>query len=235
MFKVAFSVFFAFRILFVPIQAFAPTQILPYHRQTELGAKGKQKKRATRNSVKNRTRSISGFGGAAIEPCPCGSSSGYMKCCGKLHKESKVYGAAKAEQVVRARYSAYAKREIDFIIGSTHPLNKAFMTDIEHWRETIETNCYDNFELTKCLIIDEEHEGDGEKQIARVKFIATMIQIDSREQTSFMETSTFERAGKHIREGAWLYKSGEVEPVEIVEKEISADLIEEALKVEKEA
>ena len=61
----------------------------------------------------------------------------HLSSCGKLHKESKVYGAAKAEQVVRARYSAYAKREIDFIIGSTHPLNKAFMTDIEHWRETI--------------------------------------------------------------------------------------------------
>lgn len=95
-------------------------------------------------------------------------------------------------------------------------------------------NCYDNFELTKCLIIDEEYEGEGEKQIARVKFIATMIQIDSREKTSFMETSTFERAGKHIREGAWLYRSGEVEPVDVVEEEISDDLIKEALKTEKE-
>jgi len=61
-----------------------------------------------------------------------------MKCCGKLHKDAKAYGEAAAEQVVRARYSAYAKREIDFIIGSTHPLNKDFMSDIEHWKETIE-------------------------------------------------------------------------------------------------
>jgi len=34
-----------------------------------------------------------------------------------------------------------------------------------------------------------------------------------------METSTFERAGKHIREGAWLYRSGEVEPVVVVDDE----------------
>ena len=46
-----------------------------------------------------------------------------------------------------------------------------------------------------------------------------MLQIDSREKTSFMETSTFERAGKHIREGAWLYRSGEVEPVVVVDDE----------------
>ena len=42
-----------------------------------------------------------------------------------------------------------------------------------------------------------------------------MIQVDSREKTAFMETSTFERAGKHIREGAWLYKSGVVETVPV--------------------
>jgi hypothetical protein len=49
-------------------------------------------------------------------------------------------------------------------------------------------------------------------------FTIIVIQVDTREKTAFMETSTFERAGKHIREGAWLYKSGFVEavPVEAV-------------------
>jgi len=27
--------------------------------------------------------------------------------------------------------------QIDFIIGSTHPLNKNFISDIEHWKKTI--------------------------------------------------------------------------------------------------
>lgn len=35
-----------------------------------------------------------------------------MKCCGKIHKDPKAYAAASAEQVVRARYSAYSKREV---------------------------------------------------------------------------------------------------------------------------
>jgi SEC-C motif-containing protein len=129
-----------------------------------------------------------------------------MKCCGKLHKDVNAFALATAEQVVRARYSAYAKREVDFIVASTHPLNKNFITDIKHWKETIQTNCYDNFELTNCEIVDETYDGEGEKEIAKVKFIAKMTQVDSKEKTAFMETSLFERAGKHIANGAWLYK-----------------------------
>ena len=163
----------------------------------------------------NRRASTSGFGGAAKADCPCGSGKSYIKCCGSLHKDEDAFAAATAEQIVRARYSAYAKREVDFIIASTHPLNEHnFMADIDHWRKTIETNCYDNFELKKCEILSEEYEGEGLEEVATVKFKATMTQIDSREKVAFEETSTFKRAGKHIRRGAWLYLSGEIEPVE---------------------
>lgn len=193
-----------------------------------LAAKKNKKKnsknvsRATRNTLGNRQRSVSGFGGAAVEPCPCGTGLGYMKCCGPIHKGAHAYGSATAEQVVRARYSAYAKREIDFIVGSTHPLNKSFQADIEQMKEDVRTNCYDNFELNECRILSEECEGIGDRQIATVKFIAYMTQADSREQTAFMETSTFQKAGKHIREGAWLYREGIVEPVE----EVTVDALE---------
>jgi len=185
--------------------------------------KSSKKKRGGRNTPGQRTASASGFGGAAVEDCPCGSGLGYMKCCGKIHKDPEAYAKATAEQVVRARYSAYAKREVDFIVGSTHPLNKDFMTDIEHWKETIRTNCYDNFELKSCKILSESYEGEGDKEIGKVKFVATMTQVDSREKTAFMETSKFERAGKHIRGGAWLYKSGEIESPDEREEEVMGD------------
>jgi len=189
---------------------------------TSLFAKSKKKKsRATRNTVRNRTKSATGFGGAALESCPCGSTLPYSKCCHILHSDETAFSLAKPEAIVRARYSAYAKREVNFIIGSTHPLNKDFQTDIEHWKKTIRTNCYDNFELKSCTILEESLsdaiDESGNPDSAQVKFIATMTQVDSREKTAFMETSTFERAGKHIRQGAWLYRSGDVEPVNIVE------------------
>mmetsp|Transcript_11384 Transcript_11384/g.24650 ORF Transcript_11384/g.24650 Transcript_11384/m.24650 type:complete len:246 (+) Transcript_11384:116-853(+) len=176
-----------------------------------LYAKKSSKQKKPGSNKKNKYASTSGFGGAAMAPCPCGSALGYVKCCGKFHKDANAYAEATAAQVVRARYSAYAKREVAFIIGSTHPLNKNFMSDIDHWKKTIEMNCYDNFELTSCEIIDESYEGVGESEIAKVKFVAKMTQVDSREQTAFMETSTFERAGKHIANGAWLYKEGLIE------------------------
>lgn len=193
-----------------------------------LSAKKSKKKKTTQSraaTVGKRTRSASGFGGAATEICPCGSKYGYMKCCGKIIHDPIAYAKASASSVVLARYSAYAKREVDFIVGSTHPLNKDFMSDIDHWKKTIRNNCYDNFELTKCDIINESYEGEGTNETALVKFVAKLVQVDSREKTSFMETSTFERAGKSIRNGAWLYKSGIIESaeerMEIVEEDLS--------------
>ena len=127
---------------------------------------------------------------------------------------------ATPEQVVRARYSAYAKREIDFIIKSTHPKNKNFDADIKHWRKQIDMNCYDNFELTKCEILDHEIIDD---KTATVTFVANMIQRDSRERTAFMEKSKFEKIG-----GAWLYKEGEIgDPPGREKKEDDEENVEE--------
>lgn len=177
------------------------------------------KKKSGKKSDKKKGRpSSSGFGGAASEPCPCGGAAGsataidvedqpsYMNCCGKIHKRVlQEYPKATPEQVVRARYSAYAKREIDFIVASTHPKNKNFQADIAHWRRQIDMNCYDNFELTRCEIVDMSEVGTQDTT-ATVTFVANMIQRDSREKTAFQETSTFEKIGD-----VWMYLEGKIE------------------------
>lgn len=168
------------------------------------------KKKASR---KKAVASTGGFGGAAMESCACGSGLAYNKCCGRLHKDPASYAAAPASQVVRARYSAYSKRLIDFIIASTHPLNPSFEQDMEHWRTTMEQDCFDNFELTKCEILDESYEGEGADEIATVRFMAHMTQRDSQAKSAFVETSTFERDG--LSSGAWLYLDGVVVPVDL--------------------
>ena len=45
--------------------------------------------------------------------CPCNSQKNYAECCELLHKN--ITKATTAEQLMRSRYSAYAKHEIDFI------------------------------------------------------------------------------------------------------------------------
>ena len=48
--------------------------------------------------------------------CPCGSLP-YSECCQLLHLGKKT--AQTAEQLMRSRYSAFAKQEIDYIVKTT--------------------------------------------------------------------------------------------------------------------
>ena len=137
---------------------------------SSLFAAGGSKKKKKKKNKKNKNGSsgsstISGpkkrmsFGGAAMEPCPCGGIgvvnvdvdtdvdvdvddanadvNVYSSCCGKLHQDLNIFRSATAEQIVRARYSAYAKKQPEFLIKSTHPNHKDFDNDLRRWKETI--------------------------------------------------------------------------------------------------
>jgi SEC-C motif-containing protein len=51
--------------------------------------------------------------------CPCGSGSPYDACCGRLHRG--VASAPTPEELMRARYSAYAVGDADFVFTTWHP------------------------------------------------------------------------------------------------------------------
>lgn len=51
--------------------------------------------------------------------CPCGSASTYAACCEPIIKGTRP--AETAEQLMRARYSAYVNTEMEFVFASTHP------------------------------------------------------------------------------------------------------------------
>ncbi|MEW5317310.1 MAG: hypothetical protein WDW38_008620 [Sanguina aurantia] len=53
----------------------------------------------------------------ATMPCPCGSTVTYKPCCGRVHDGA---AAATAEQLMRARYSAYVLKREDFLLASWH-------------------------------------------------------------------------------------------------------------------
>jgi len=52
-----------------------------------------------------------------MTPCPCGNPAGYARCCEPLHDGAV---AATAEQLMRARYSAYVLMREDFLLASWH-------------------------------------------------------------------------------------------------------------------
>ena len=65
--------------------------------------------------------------------CPCGSGEHFADCC-----EPVILGARKAktpEELMRARYSAYATCHVDFILDSTHPEQRATCDrqEVKNW------------------------------------------------------------------------------------------------------
>ncbi len=54
-----------------------------------------------------------------MKKCPCGSGLKYSECCEPILKGERP--AETAEQMMRARYSAYATGETDYLLTSLHP------------------------------------------------------------------------------------------------------------------
>ena len=54
-----------------------------------------------------------------MNSCPCGSGTDYAVCCEPIITGKKL--AETAEQLMRARYSAHVKVDVDFLYASTHP------------------------------------------------------------------------------------------------------------------
>ena len=112
----AFMLAFSLLMLLTMMDLVHPFSLLPRSpvvlpRQRDLvtlfAGNKKQKTKKKRN-----TGSGGGFGGSAMEPCPCGSGLTYSGCCGKVHKDVSAFKGATAGEIVRARYSAYAKKQV---------------------------------------------------------------------------------------------------------------------------
>lgn len=67
--------------------------------------------------------------------CPCGMNKIYSDCCEPIIKGTKK--AETAEQLMRSRYTAYNKSEIDYLIKSTHISQKHLYSysDLKEWAD----------------------------------------------------------------------------------------------------
>lgn len=65
--------------------------------------------------------------------CPCGNDSTFAQCCELIHTEPKK--AQTAEQLMRARYSAFVMKNITFLYDTFHPNTRRFQNkkEIEQW------------------------------------------------------------------------------------------------------
>lgn len=122
--------------------------------------------------------------------CPCGSLLKYKKCCQPYHSGLLPVTAL---ELMKSRYSAYAKKKSQYIIQTTHPDNPDYTTDTKAWQESIDEFC----EYTDFVSLEILEFIDGESEA----YVTFKAQLDSG---SMIEKSRFLKV-----QGRWLYESGE--------------------------
>lgn len=126
--------------------------------------------------------------------CACGSGQLYMVCCEPLHRGQAT--AATAEALMRSRYCAYVRSEIDYLVSTTLPAART--TDLwVNYKSTADSIQWIGLEVLRA-----QQGGDADK-VGKVEFQASYIQ--GGERAMHHELSRFRRSG-----GQWYYVDGRV-------------------------
>ncbi len=128
--------------------------------------------------------------------CPCGSGEAYEACCGPVIRGERA--ARTAEELMRSRYSAYVKHEIDHLHGSLHPGERKDWDPkgTRDWAERAEWHG---------LEIHATEGGGPDDEEGTVEFTATFT--DAGQRLEHRELATFRREG-----GAWYFVDGRTPP-----------------------
>ncbi|MBE0597875.1 MAG: YchJ family protein [Desulfuromonadales bacterium] len=127
-----------------------------------------------------------------MNSCPCGSGAEYAACCEPIVTGKKM--AETAEQLMRARYAAHVKVEIDFLFASTHPDHRQGY-DHQGTRTWAEKSDWHGLEIV------ETARGGAKDDEGEVEFIARYRDKDGLR--SHHERAQFKRQDQH-----WLFTEG---------------------------
>jgi SEC-C motif-containing protein len=131
-----------------------------------------------------------------MDNCPCGSEVAYTECCEPIIKGETA--AETAEQLMRARYSAYAKVETDFLRNSLHPDHRKDHND-DQTREWAEESTWEGLEILNI------EDGGKEDETGIVEFIANYTA--KNEKYTHHERAEFK---KH--DNVWYFTDGAAVP-----------------------
>ena len=124
--------------------------------------------------------------------CPCGSEKNYDECCQPIISGQR--NAATATELMRARYTAYAKVEMDFLSESLHPdaKDENDMDSSQDWAENSEWHG---------LEILESKDGGPDDDTGMVEFVAVYTYQDQTQR--YHEVADFGKV-----DGKWYFKEG---------------------------
>jgi SEC-C motif-containing protein len=124
--------------------------------------------------------------------CPCGTGKDYEECCRPIIAGERL--AATAEELMRARYSAYTQVEMDFLQASLHPGHQDG-NDLAGARDWAENSVWHGLEVISTRA------GGPEDSEGQVEFVATYTH-EGREQV-YHEVAEFDRV-----DGNWYFREG---------------------------
>ena len=124
--------------------------------------------------------------------CPCGSDQTYTDCCEPII--SGKHNAETALQLMRSRYTAFSKANVDYLLRShasqTRPVKDR--KNIEGWAKSV---------VWMGLSIISTESGEANDETGYVEFKATFLEKGKPDQIH--ERSLFQREN-----GKWVYVSG---------------------------
>lgn len=128
-----------------------------------------------------------------MNACPCGSGAAYEVCCGPLIEERRA--APDAEALMRSRYSAFVRGEVDYILATTHPARRG-----DYDRKSVES--WSRNSQWHGLEILATQGGGSEDENGTVEFVAHFSENDQRQRHH--EIAQFMR-----HEGRWTFYDGQ--------------------------
>lgn len=137
--------------------------------------------------------------------CPCGSGVAYAGCCEPIISGARP--AETAEQLMRARYSAYVGVKMDFILESTHPDHREGY-DHAGAKQWAENSDWLGLEIVSTL------KGGNDDSIGEVEFIA-------RFKEKGLDREHHENALFRRENGVWYFTEGKmVKPKPMVSNKV---------------
>ena len=135
-----------------------------------------------------------------MDICPCGSNNTYAECCQPLIRNAQ--SAATAEQLMRSRYSAFVKKELEYILTSLHPEHRSDY-DVQATRAWAEGAEWQGIKIVNTIA------GGPEDSEGQVEFVASYIEKGNKQEHH--ELSTFKKEN-----GVWYFTAGKTMPKPVV-------------------
>lgn len=131
--------------------------------------------------------------------CPCNEGRSYDDCCGALHNGSRQ--ATTAAELMRGRYSAFVKGDVDYLATSHDPETREEF-DRDSAKQWAEKSDWKGFEVVRT------EAGGSDDDTGIVEFLAH-YEVEGN-AIEHHEISEFRRA-----DGVWYFRDGREVPVTV--------------------